>query len=301
MKRIILCALFATAFTACHTTDPGYDAAGTFEAVETIVPAQANGVLTDYRVQEGQQLKAGEVVGHIDTIQLYLEKLQLQSEAGAILSKTPDAAAQLAALHVQLDRDSKELTRITHLYDASAATGQQLDAYTARVKVDEKRLAAMESTLHGTTHSLKKQTGSVIFRIASVEDQLAKCRIVNPVSGTVLTNYTEPHEMATVGRPLYKIADLSTVNLRAYMTADEFDSLRLNQPVTVRADDGKRGFRRYPGIVAWISDKAEFTPKTIQTRDERTQLVYALKIRVKNDGYLKIGMYGEVSFKPFTP
>lgn len=296
MKQIIFCTLCALAFAACHPADKGYDAAGTFEAVETIVPAQANGVLTDYRVHDGLFLEAGEVVGHIDSTQLYLEKLQLQSEAGVILSKTPDQPAQLAALRVQRARDIKELTRTGNLHQAGAATDRQLDDAQARVKLDEKRMAAMESTLHITTSSLRKQTAAVTLQIARLEDQLTKCRVINPVSGTVLTNYTEPHEMATVGRPLYKIADLTTVNLRAFVTADEFDSVRLNQQVTVRTDDGEGGFRSYPGIVSWISDKAEFTPKTIQTKNERAQLVYGVKIRVKNDGYLKIGMYGEVVF-----
>lgn len=296
MKRILFLAAFSLALAACHPHDQDYDATGTFEAVETLVPAQAGGVLTAYWVDDGSVLRAGQLVGLIDTTQLYLQKQELTSRIGAILSKTPDAAAELAALGAQLQRDLKEQTRVENLYKMDAATGRQLDDIHAAVTIDQKRLAAMESSLHIATSSLKKETTPVTAEIARLDDQLAKCRVVNPVTGTVLANYTEPHEMTAMGRPLYKIANLDTLILRAYITGDQFSALKLNQTVTVRVDAGK-GYRNYPGRVEWISDKAEFTPKTIQTKDERAQLVYAVKIRVPNDGYLKIGMYGEVQFK----
>lgn len=288
--------IFMLLAAACHPGDDLYDATGAFEAVETIVPAQATGILTDYAVQEGQRLAPGTLVGHVDTTQLYLKKLQLASSIGAILSQRPDRAAQLAALQVQLSRDLKEQARVTSLEQADAATGRQLDDITAKVAVDKKRIGALESSLDITSLSLQKKTAPVAAQIAALDDELRRCRIVNPVAGTVLANYAEPFEMATTGKPLYKIADLSTLNLRAYVTGDQFARLRLGEKVTVRVDDGKGRYRAYTGVVSWISDQAEFTPKTIQTKDERAELVYAVKIRVVNDGYLKIGMYGEVKF-----
>jgi len=296
MKHVTLPMIFMLLAAACHPGDDLYDATGAFEAVETMVPAQATGILTDYSVQEGQRLRAGALVGHVDTTQLYLKKLQLASGIGAILSQTPDHAAQLAALQVQLSRDLKEQDRVTSLRQADAATGRQLDDITAMVAVDKKRIVALESSLDITSLSLKKKTGPITAQIVRLDDELRRCRIVNPVTGTVLANYAEPHEMATTGRPLYKIADLSTLNLRAYVTGDQFARLRLGEQVKVRVDDGRGKYRAYTGVVCWISDQAEFTPKTIQTKDERAELVYAVKIRVVNDSYLKIGMYGEVKF-----
>lgn len=300
MKKTILMAIAPMLLASCHTDEGRFDASGTFEAVETIVPAQANGVLTSYTVDEGQVLKAGQMVGAIDSVQLYLKKQQLVAQIGAVLSKTPDAAAQLAALREELQHDLTEQQRVEGLHAAEAATDRQLDDIHAKVRIDQKRIAALESSLHITTSSLHSSTTPITVQIAQLEDQLAKCRIVNPVSGTVLANYAEPNEMAAIGKPLYKIADLSTILLRAYITGDQFASVRVNQQVTVLADDAQGHYRKYPGIVEWISDKAEFTPKTIQTKDERANLVYAMKVRVRNDGYLKIGMYGELRFSDTT-
>lgn len=296
MKRIPLFVAAAILLVSCNGNKNDFDASGTFEAVETIIPAEANGVLKAYTVDEGQVLKAGQYVGYIDSIQIYLKKRQLEAQIGAVLSKRPDAGAQLAAIQEQLTHDKKEQDRVTSLHQADAATDRQLDDINAKVIIDEKRIAALESSLHITTSSIREATSPILLQIAQLNDQLEKCRLVNPIDGTVLVNYVEPHEMAVVGKPLYKIADLRTILLRAYITGDQFAQVRPRQQVTVLADDGHGAYRKYKGVVEWISDKAEFTPKTIQTKDERAQLVYAMKIRVKNDGHLKIGMYGAVRF-----
>lgn len=296
MKEIIIFAISVMLFASCSNTKDEFDASGTFEAVETIISAQANGVLNQFTISEGQELKAGQVIGYIDSTQLYLKIKQLQAQIDVVLSKTPKIALQLAALHSQLEHAQHEYKRLTNLFNADAATGKQVDDAKAEITVIENQLAAQRSSLNITSTSLKEETSPLEIQIAQLEDQLAKCILTNAINGTVLTTYVEPYEMAIIGKPLYKIADLSSLILRAYITGDQFAKIHLNQKVSTLVDDGKGGFRTYEGIVEWISDKAEFTPKTIQTKDERANLVYAIKIRVKNDGYLKIGMYGEVKF-----
>lgn len=283
-------------FAACSQNENTYDASGTFEAVETLISAEANGVIKTLDIEEGQELHAGQTIGYIDSTQLHLRKLQLQSQIRAVLSKRPNVAVQLAALQEQLSQAVREQQRIANMVRAQAATPKQLDDANAQVAIIEKQIAAQQSSLGITTSSLTQEASPLEIQIAQLEDDLAKSRIVNPLNGTVLVKYAEANETVTVGKPLYKIANLSTVILRAYVTGPQFGQLKLNQPVTVLVDDAKGGYREYSGTLEWISDKAEFTPKTIQTKDERENLVYATKIRVKNDGLLKIGMYGEVKF-----
>ena len=292
-KILVLAALLSA---SCADNEQPYDASGTFEAVETIISAEANGIIHALDIEEGQSLKAGQTVGQIDSTQLYLKKRQLQAQIDAVLSKKPDIAVQVAALQEQLAQALHEQHRIANMVEADAATPKQLDDANAQVAVVRKQIAAQRSALGTTTASLSLETSPLEMQIAQVEDQLAKSRIVNPVDGTVLVKYAEVNEAAAVGKPLYKIADLSTITLRAYVTGRQFTQLRLNQHVRVLVDDADGNYREYPGTITWISDKAEFTPKTIQTKDERENLVYATKIKVKNDGLLKIGMYGEVRF-----
>lgn len=292
-KILILATLLSA---SCTERQQAYDASGTFEAVETIISAEANGAIRALDVEEGQSLTAGQTVGYIDSTQLYLKKRQFQAQINAVLSKKPDIAVQLAALQEQLGQAVREQQRIASMAKADAATPKQLDDANAQVAVIKKQIAAQQSSLGINSSSITQEASPLEIQIAQLEDQLAKSRIVNPVNGTVLVKYAEVNEVVTVGKPLYKIADLSTIILRAYVTGPQFAQLRLNQQVTVLVDDTNGNYREYPGTVEWISDKAEFTPKTIQTKDERENLVYAVKIRVKNDGLLKIGMYGEVRF-----
>lgn len=296
MNNVKIPLLVAILSASCADNKNAHDASGTFEAVETIIAADANGTIKALDLQEGQQLHAGQVVGYVDSTQLYLKKRQLQSQIGAVLSKRPDVAVQVAALQEQLGQAIREQQRIANMVKADAATPKQLDDANAQVAIIKKQIAAQQSSLGITSSSITQEASPLELQIAQLEDQLAKSRIVNPVDGTVLVKYAEANEMAAVGKPLYKIADLSSIILRAYVTGPQFAQLQLNQPVTVLVDDKDGQYREYTGVLEWISDKAEFTPKTIQTKDERENLVYATKIRVQNDGLLKIGMYGEVKF-----
>ena len=296
MKKNIFLIAASLTLAYCSANKSDYDASGTFEAVETIVSAEAAGVVKDFKVEEGAVLAQGQVIGFIDSVQLYLRKRQLEAQVNAVLSRKPNVGAQLAAYREQLKQAEREQQRLTNLLKADAATQKQLDDATAQVAIITKQIEAQESSLGITSRSINEESSPLSIQVAQLEDQLAKCRIVNPVSGTVLTKYTEANEMATVGKPLYKIADLSTIILRAYVTGDQLPAIKLNQPVTVLIDAAEGSQKEYPGTIQWISDKTEFTPKTIQTKDERANLVYAVKIQVKNDGYIKIGMYGDVKF-----
>ncbi len=295
MKKILLpLAAFVTTLLSCGKTEEKYDASGTFEAVETIVSAEASGNIKELNLEEGQVLKAGQQVGYIDSVQLYLKKKQLEAQVRATLSGRPDIAAQTAALHEQLRQAEREQQRTTNLLKADAATQKQLDDANTQIDVVKKQISALQSSLGITSTNLSDQVKPLNAQIEQINDQLNKCHIINEVNGTVLTKYAEVNEVTSVGKPIYKIAGLDTIILRAYITGEQIPHVKVGQQVKVLVDDTKDTYKTYPGTVEWVSDKAEFTPKTIQTKDERANLVYAVKIRVKNDGYLKIGMYGEV-------
>lgn len=296
MKKIALFIFSTFVLASCGSNNNKSDATGAFEADETIISAEATGALKQFDVEEGQSLKAGQFIGYIDSIQLYLKKKQLESQIRSTLSQQPNIAAQVAAIQTQLKAAEKEQARLANLVKADAATQKQLDDMTAQVDVLRKQLAAQQSALGITSNSIAEQTNPLQVQIEQINDQLAKSKIVNPIDGTVLAKYAEANEIAVTGKALYKIADVSTLTLRAYVTGAQLPAIKLNQNVKVLIDDGAKNYKEYPGTLYWISDKSEFTPKTIQTKDERANLVYAIKIHVKNDGYLKIGMYGEVKF-----
>jgi HlyD family secretion protein len=220
----------------------------------------------------------------------------LDAQITATLSTKPDIAAQTAALREQLRQAIREQKRTANLLQADAATQKQLDDAGTQTDVIKKQIAASESSLGIASAGIEKQVGPLEEQIRQLDDQLGKCRIVNPVNGTILTKYAEEGEVTAVGKPIYKIASLDEIILRAYVTGDQLSHIRLSQTVHVLIDDTKDTYKTYPGTIEWVSSKAEFTPKTIQTKDERANLVYAVKIRVKNDGYLKIGMYADVKF-----
>ncbi len=281
---------------ACNKSETDYDASGTFEATETLISAEANGRLMSFTVEEGQTLNSGQYVGYIDSTQLFLQKRQLLAQVTATESQKPDISAQLAALKAQLAVAKKDQIRIQNMADQKAATQQALDNANSRVETLEKQINAQRSSLEITTGSISSQTAPIEAQVDQIEDKIKKCRLVNPINGTILAKYAEPNEVVNLGKPLYRIADLNEIYLKAYITASQLDTLKLNQKVTVLTDDGNDGYKKYDGTLYWISDKAEFTPKTIQTKEERANKVYAAKIRVVNDGFLKIGMYGEVQF-----
>ncbi len=297
MKKTALICMLTLGLIACNRNSDQFDASGTFEAEETIISAEVNGIITSLNLEEGTTLKAGDIIGYIDSTQLVLKKKQLQSQIRAVLSKNPDVQAQLSALQQQLKQAQHEQTRIENLLKAGAATQKQMDDVNAQVAILSSQSEALRSSLKITSASLSEETNPLKIQIEQIDDQLDNCRLVNPVSGTVLTQYSRVNEMAAAGKPLYKIADLTNLTLRAYITGNQLPSIKLNQSVKVFVDDSKDGYKEYSGTIDWISEKSEFTPKTIQTKEERANLVYAVKIRVPNDGYLKIGMYGEVRFK----
>lgn len=281
--------------TSCKSDTNEAFASGYFEAVETIVSARGNGTIQYLNVEEGMELQADTKVGQIDSTQIHLTIRQIQAQKGAVLSRKPDISSQTAILKEQLAHANRELIRVENLNTGGAATQKQLDDARSAVAVLKRQLSAQQTTLDKTSASVGKETNPLEVQISLLQDQLEKCRIINPVTGTVLVKYAEPTEMTAIGRPLYKIADLSTLQLRAYITGKQLGSLKLGQKVKVTTDLGKEKPAEYEGTVNWISNKAEFTPKTIQTHEERSNEVFAIKVAVKNDGFLKIGMYGEIA------
>lgn len=293
MKRILICAGTLLLTVACGH-DGDFDATGTFEATEVVVSAEAAGRILGFDAEEGDLLPAGRQVGAIDTVQLYLQKLQLERSVASVRSNRPDISKQVAALREQIARQQAERRRIRNLLKDGAATTKQLDDIDAELKVLGGQLDASLSTLRNNAASIDENSSAIGLQIAQVEDQLAKCRIASPITGTVLAKYSEAGELATVGRPLMKVADLGRIYLRAYFTSDQLADLEIGRQVTVTADFGGDRQVDYPGRITWIASECEFTPKTIQTRASRANLVYAVKIAVENDGQLKIGLYGEV-------
>ena len=290
-----LCSLLAL-FSACGNGAPKYDATGTFETTEVLVSAEASGRLLYFDIEEGMLLKAGEEVGVVDTVQLYLKKLQLEASLKSVEEQRPDILKQVAATKEQISAAQRERNRVANLLKVGAANQKQLDDAEDQLEVLRKQLVAQNSTLSNSHQSLTWQSSSVGIQVAQVEDQLKKCHITSPIIGTVLAKYAEAGELTAMGTPLFKVADTEQMYLRAYITSEQLSQVKLGQKVTVFSDYGTDDHKQYPGVVTWISDTSEFTPKTILTKNERANLVYAVKIAVHNDGLLKIGMYGGVEF-----
>lgn len=290
-----LCSLLAL-FSACGNGAPKYDATGTFETTEVLVSAEASGRLLYFDIEEGMLLKAGEEVGVVDTVQLYLKKLQLEASLKSVEEQRPDILKQVAATKEQISAAQRERNRVANLLKVGAANQKQLDDAEDQLEVLRKQLVAQNSTLSNSHQSLTWQSSSVGIQVAQVEDQLRKCHITSPITGTVLAKYAEAGELTAMGTPLFKVANTEQMYLRAYITSEQLSQVKLGQKVTVFSDYGTDEHKQYPGVVTWISDTSEFTPKTILTKNERANLVYAVKIAVHNDGLLKIGMYGGVEF-----
>lgn len=307
MKHLSFICLTLSLLTAC-SNDKDFDASGNFEADEVIVSAEQNGRITAFAVQEGSVLQQGAAVGQIDVTIPLLQKEQTEASIHALRDKTSNTIEetaylqrQLEAQQVQLRHQENEKARTEKLVKADAATQKQLDDLAAQVEQLQKQVEATRQEIRLRQYNRQTQNRSILSEKGQLEkaaeqyqEQVNRGRIVNPISGTVLARYVLKGEMATVGKPLYKIANTDTLTLRAYITGTQLPQVKNGQAVTVRIDQGEDRYKTYAGTIRWISDKSEFTPKTIQTRDERANLVYAIKVRVKNDGYLKIGMYGEV-------
>ncbi len=278
----------------CGSNGPGYDATGTFEADETIISAEVMGVLKAFDVKEGQILKPGALIGYIDTTSLHLQRKQLLAQIQAVLSRRPDINTQLMALREQLKAAEREQKRVQQLFDAEAATARQLDDINSQVAIIKGNLEATYTSLSTTSKSLVRETSPLEAQLAIIDEKINNSLLRSPMEGTVLLTYARQHEMVSPGKPLYKMADLSDITLKVYITGNQFPLVKLNQQVTVLTDDGNGGYTEQKGTIYWISDKAEFTPKSIQTQDERADKVYAMKVRVPNDGTYKIGMYGQI-------
>lgn len=298
MRKILALAGAALMMVACGENEKAYDATGTFEATETTVFAEQSGALLSFNITEGNEVGQDSEVGVIDTTQTWLKIQQLEVTKEVYQSQKPDMERQIAATRQQLTKARHEEQRYKDLVADGAAPSKLLDDATSQVQVLQRQLDAQISSLSTNSRALDKQTAAAEVQVNQLKEMLRKCHhIVTPTKGTVLEKYVERGEFVTVGKPLFKIADTETVFLRAYVTSAQLKSIKLGQKVKVFADYGDQQKKEYEGTVSWISSRSEFTPKTILTDNERADLVYAVKIAVKNDGYIKIGMYGEVSFE----
>lgn len=296
---------------ACHAKKEAFDASGSFEVDEVIVSSELSGQILTFNVHEGDSLSASQVIGTINSDNIDLQREQVEASIQALSEKTLNVTPQIRLLEDQLAVQQSQLNNLQHekerterLVKADAATGKQLDDINAQIDVVRKQMnatqqqiAVQKSTTATSNRSILSERKPLQKRAAQLQEQLSKSKIINPINGIVITKYAEQGEITSPGKALYKIADLSIMTLRAYVTGIQLAQIKLNQQVNVLIDSGQNSYKTYPGTISWISDKAEFTPKTIQTKEERANLVYAVKIKVKNDGYLKIGMFGEVQFK----
>ena len=288
--------LAALCLASCGDKEKEYDATGTFEATEVTVAAEQNGKLLLLDVNEGDRIVEGRQVALIDTVQLYLKARQIGAAKLVYASQRPDMEKQVAATREQLAKAREEYDRFAALVKDGAANRKSLDDARSQVQVLQRQLEAQQSSLHSSTSSLNAQMGTADIEKLQVADQLRKCHVLAPISGTVLEKYMERGEFASVGKPIFKMADTDHMFLRAYIASAQLKNVKIGQQAKVFADYGNGQKKEYRGTVTWISSKSEFTPKTILTDDERADLVYAVKIAVKNDGYVKIGMYGEAKF-----
>jgi len=296
MKKIYLLAGVSLMMAACGGSEKDYDATGMFEATETTVFAEQNGALLSFDVNEGDLIEAGREVGLIDTTQTWLKIQQMDATMAVYQSQKPDMERQIAATRQQLAKARQDEQRYRELVADGAAPSKMFDDATSLVKVLQKQLDAQISSLSTSTKALDKQTAAAGVQKAQLQDMLRKCHIVTPTKGIVLEKHVERGEFVNVGKPLFKMADSETMFLRAYITSAQLKNIKIGQRVKVFADYGDSQRKAYEGTISWISSRSEFTPKTILTDDERADLVYAIKVGIRNDGFVKIGMYGEVSF-----
>ncbi|HRI21430.1 MAG TPA: HlyD family efflux transporter periplasmic adaptor subunit [Panacibacter sp.] len=293
---------------SCNGNKSTADGSGTFEAEEVIVSSELNGRILELNVKEGDTLSKGTTAAVIDASNLELQKEQVEASISSLKEKTSDVQPQIKLLQDQIAVQQSQLaswerekTRTENLIKADAATPKQLDDINTQIDVIKKQMDVTTQQIKVQLNNTSTQNRTILSeqpslqkRVAQIQDQLQRSNVINPINGTVLTKYAQAGEITAAGKALYKIADLSTLKLRAYITGDQLSQVKLNQQVKVMVDNGAKDYKTYTGNISWISDKAEFTPKTIQTKEERANLVYAIKIDVKNDGYLKIGMYGEI-------
>ena len=292
MKRIVY--IVAAMLAVSCGTEAEFDAQGTFEATEVVISSEAAGRILTFDIEEGMTIEREESIAVIDSVQLHLQRSQLEAQLSALLNSRPDVQTQVSSLREQIATLKVEQRRIENMLRDGAATEKQKDDIDAQIRILESQLSATLSTLNTNTSTINSNAEAIRVQISALDDRIAKCRVASPISGTVLVKYAQEGELATVGKPLVKIADLNNIYLRAYFTSDQLSRIKIGDEVTVTADFGGEERYDYEGRIAWISAESEFTPKTIQTADTRANLVYAVKIAVENDGRLKIGLAGEV-------
>lgn len=320
--------LIILSIASCRDKGSTYDATGTFESTEIIVSAEVTGKILLFSSEEGASLRRGDTLVVIDNTNLSIQKEQAEASVDAVSLKQNSAApqieifnqqyqsaeAQLATLQTQMQVLTKEQNRVVNLYKAEAATSQQLDDINGKVDILQKQIISAQKQQQVIKSQIKAAKDQVAIqnrgissekkplekKVALLEEQLEKSTVINPTAGTLLTKYANTGELIMAGKPLYKLADLSVMTLRAYITGDQLGAVKIGEGLNIYIDAGSNEYKQYQGVVKWVSDKAEFTPKSIQTKDERANLVYAVKIDVKNDGFIKIGMYGEVELNKST-
>lgn len=296
-NRILLGLLFISmiGMTSCNH-DNKYDATGTFEASEITVSAEISGTILNFDITEGSEVDEGQAIGLIDSTQLTFQREQLKFQQQALLANRPNEKKQVASLKEQILKQEREMERLKKLQKSDAATSKQVDDVETQLSILRSQLEATLQTLSSGNTAATNNAAAMEMQIQSISHMIRKCTITSPVKGTVLVKYAEAGEMAVQGKPLFKVADLEHMYLRAYLTCDQLADVKLGQEVKVIADFGGDKQIEYPGTITWISQESEFTPKGIQTQDSRANMVYAVKIAVPNDGKLKIGLYGEVKF-----
>ncbi len=296
ISKFLIPGMAALLLIACTDKQKEWDALGVFETTEVIVSARGTGEIKRLDIEEGQEVAANATVGYVDTTQLALRRKQLVATLSATESRRLNEEKQLASLRQQIANAKAEQQRFQKLVQDEAATQKQLDDINYNLEVLEKQLVATSEQIGSANTSLTGQSASIVAQVAQIDDQIANCIIVSPIAGRVLGKYAERGEFAAPGRALFKVGNVEDMKLRAYVSAEQVTGLKIGQKVSVFADKGVEESQTFEGTVTWISDEAEFTPKTIQTREERSNLVYAVKIAVKNDGTIKRGMYGNVKF-----
>lgn len=294
MKKLIMGLMAVACLTACSEKND-FDATGTFEAVDVIVSSEATGKIVSFDITEGMTVARGETMAIVDSVQLHLQRCQLKAQQEALLSSRPDVQKQVQSLREQIAKQQNEQKRVENMLRDGAATTKQLDDIEAQIRILEGQLTATLSTLNSNNATIDNNVEALEAQIALLDDRIEKCSIVSPIDGTVLLKYAEAGELATIGKPMLKIANLNNIYLRAYFTSDQLADVVLGDTVKVTADFGGDEQIDYQGRIAWISEESEFTPKSIQTKNSRANLVYAVKIYVENDGRIKVGHYGKVT------
>ncbi|WP_044203454.1 HlyD family secretion protein [Flammeovirga sp. OC4] len=295
---IFISLLLSSSFLGCNSGDEKSDAYGNFEAVEVIVSSEGQGRIIDLKIEEGDKINEGEKVGQIDTVLLQLQKEEVEANIAALGARVMSIHEQIAVYEAQKKKLLIDKDRLEKLFANEAATQQQLDNVNSSLAINERQLEATKRKIKDSNKATMSQYEPLSRKVDLINEQISRCSIVTPVKGTVLQKFAEKGEMTSMGRPLYKLADLSTLKVKAYASASQLASIKVGQKVTVLTDSKEGEMNQTEGIIEWISDKAEFTPKTIQTKEERVSLIYAFKVKVKNkEGYFRIGMPAEINFK----